>query len=73
VGAKAEIYEILGDLAAGGVSILIVSSELPELIGQCDRILAMHAGSITGEFNRADATEERILASAMGNHLANSH
>ncbi len=73
VGAKAEIYEILGGLAADGVSILIVSSELPELIGQCDRILAMHAGSITGEFNRADATEERILASAMGNHLANSH
>jgi len=73
VGAKAEIYEILGGLAADGVSILIVSSELPELIGQCDRILAMHAGSIAGEFNRADATEERILASAMGNHLANSH
>jgi ribose transport system ATP-binding protein len=73
VGAKAEIYEILGGLAADGVSILIVSSELPELIGQCDRILPMHAGSITGEFNRADATEERILASAMGNRLANSH
>lgn len=73
VGAKAEIYEILGRLAASGVSILIVSSELPELIGQCDRILAMHAGRITGEFNRADATAERILASAMGNHPANSH
>jgi ABC-type sugar transport system ATPase subunit len=73
VGAKAEIYEILGRLAASGVSILVVSSELPELIGQCDRILAMHAGRITGEFNRADATAERILASAMGNHPANSH
>jgi L-arabinose transport system ATP-binding protein len=73
VGAKAEIYEVLGGLAASGVSILIVSSELPELIGQCDRILAMHAGRISGEFNRADATAERILASAMGNHLANSH
>ncbi len=73
VGAKAEIYAILGSLAATGVSILIVSSELPELIGQCDRILAMHAGRITGEFNRSEATQERILASAMGNHLANSH
>jgi ABC-type sugar transport system ATPase subunit len=72
VGAKAEIYEILGRLAASGVSILIVSSELPELIGQCDRILAMHAGRITGEFNRTDATEERILASAMGSQLADS-
>ncbi len=72
VGAKAEIYEILGRLAASGVSILIVSSELPELIGQCDRILAMHAGRITGEFNRTDATEERILASAMGKQLTDS-
>jgi ABC-type sugar transport system ATPase subunit len=73
VGAKAEIYEILGNLAASGLSILIVSSELPELIGQCDRILAMYTGRITGEFDRTDATEERILASAMGDPLANSH
>jgi ABC-type sugar transport system ATPase subunit len=66
VGAKAEIYQILNQLAARGIAILVVSSELPELIGQCDRILAMFDGRITGEFTRADATEERILASAMG-------
>jgi ABC-type sugar transport system ATPase subunit len=66
VGAKAEIYQILNQLAARGIAILIVSSELPELIGQCDRIFAMHDGRISGEFSRLEANEERILASAMG-------
>lgn len=66
VGAKAEIYHILQDLAASGMAVLIASSELPELIGQCDRILVMHRGRITGEFQRADAAEEPILACAMG-------
>jgi ribose transport system ATP-binding protein len=66
VGAKAEIYTILQNLADQGVAILIISSELPELIGQCDRILALHAGRITGHFNRRDAEEELILACAMG-------
>jgi ABC-type sugar transport system ATPase subunit len=66
VGAKAEIYGILHDLAGQGVAILIVSSELPELIGQCDRILVMHAGHITGHFNQSEAAEELILACAMG-------
>ncbi len=71
VGAKAEIYQILNQLAARGIAILIVSSELPELIGQCDRILAMHQGRITGEYSRQEASEERILASAMGQPAAN--
>jgi ABC-type sugar transport system ATPase subunit len=66
IGAKAEIYQILNQLAARGIAILIVSSELAELIGQCDRIIAMLDGRITGEFTHAEATEERILASAMG-------
>ena len=66
VGAKAEIYQILNQLAARGIAILIVSSELPELIGQCDRIFAMHNGRISGEFTRLEASQERILASAMG-------
>jgi ABC-type sugar transport system ATPase subunit len=66
VGAKAEIYQILNQLAAREIAILIVSSELPELIGQCDRIFAMHDGKITGEYSRQEASEERILASAMG-------
>jgi ABC-type sugar transport system ATPase subunit len=66
VGAKAEIYTILQGLAAQGVGILIASSELPELIGQCDRILVMHDGRLTGVFTRAEAAEEPILACAMG-------
>ncbi len=71
VGAKAEIYTILGGLAERGVGILIVSSELPELIGQCDRILVMYGGRITGNFIRTElqnfaAPEEPILACAMG-------
>jgi ABC-type sugar transport system ATPase subunit len=66
VGSKAEIYQILNQLAARGIAILIVSSELSELIGQCDRIIAMHNGRITGEYARREASEERILASAMG-------
>ncbi|MCB0156308.1 MAG: sugar ABC transporter ATP-binding protein [Anaerolineae bacterium] len=69
VGAKAEIYTILQALAAGGVAILIVSSELPELIGQCDRILVMYQGRLTGHFDRAEAAEEPILACAMGQSL----
>lgn len=74
VGAKAEIYSILQDLARQGVAIVIVSSELPELIGQCDRILVMHAGRIAGQFARHEAREEPILACAMGQatHLIDS-
>lgn len=66
VGAKAEIYGILQGLGAEGAGVLVVSSELPELIGQCDRILVMYEGQITGEFDRHEAQEEPILACAMG-------
>jgi ribose transport system ATP-binding protein len=66
VSAKGEIYHILNQLAARGIGILIVSSELPELIGQCDRILALHNGRISAEFDKREFHEERILAAAMG-------
>jgi len=66
VGAKAEIYAILQDLASQGVAAVIVSSELPELIGQCDRNLVMYEGRIVAQFNRDEAEEELILACAMG-------
>lgn len=69
VGAKAEIYAIVQELAQQGVAILIVSSELPELISQCDRILAMYDGRVTGAFTSSDATEEAILACATGQHV----
>jgi L-arabinose transport system ATP-binding protein len=70
VGAKAEIYQIIADLAKEGVALLVISSELPELLGLADRIVVMQNGRITGELDRAEATEERILALAMADDLS---
>ena len=61
VGAKYEIYTIINKLADEGKAILVISSELPELLGVCDRIYALSAGRITGEVDRADATQERLM------------
>lgn len=61
VGAKREIYEILNSLLADGLAILMVSSELPELIGTCDRICIMNHGRITGELSRDEYNEETIM------------
>ena len=66
VGAKQEIYALLGTLAAKGVGILLISSELTEIVSLSDRVLVMRGGRIAGEFARAEATQERILACAMG-------
>ncbi len=65
VGAKAEIYELINNLTAVGKAVVLVSSELPELIGMSDRILMLHEGRIAGEFERG-ATQEQLLAAAMG-------
>jgi putative multiple sugar transport system ATP-binding protein len=61
VGAKYEIYTIINQLADDGKAILVISSELPELLGICDRVYALSAGRITGEVSRADATQERLM------------
>jgi len=66
VGSKADIYQILKDSASRGVGIIIISSELSELIGVCDRILAFHHGRIMGEVLHKDFSEERIMALAAG-------
>jgi D-xylose transport system ATP-binding protein len=66
VGAKYEIYKIMNQLARAGVAIIMVSSELPEVMGMSDRILVMHEGTITGEFRWADATREMIMHAATG-------
>jgi ABC-type sugar transport system ATPase subunit len=66
VGAKVELYRLMVDLARAGVAQLLISSELPEVLGMADRILVMHEGEMTGEFARADATQEAIMASATG-------
>jgi L-arabinose transport system ATP-binding protein len=70
VGAKAEIYRLIAELAANGIALLVISSELPELIGLSDRILVMAAGRIVGEVPRADATEQRVLHLAMRENLS---
>ena len=72
VGAKAEIYALIRHLADSGLAILVISSEMPELIGLSDRILVMASGRVAGEFSRADATEEGILGLAMTDNLASS-
>jgi putative multiple sugar transport system ATP-binding protein len=61
VGAKYEIYSIINDLAAQGRAVLVISSELPELLGLCDRIYALSEGRITGEVSREEATQERLM------------
>lgn len=61
VNAKAEIHKIVGQLVKQGMSILMISSELPELLGMCDRIYVMNSGHIRGEFDRSEATQEAIL------------
>ena len=66
VGAKLEIYRLIEELAEAGIAILVISSELTELLGLTDRIVVMRAGSIVGELPTATATEEAVLALAMG-------
>ena len=70
VGAKSEIYAIIHELAGAGIAILMVSSELPEVLGLADRIIVMQNGRITGELARAEATEEGVLALAMADDLS---
>lgn len=65
VGAKAEIYDIMGQLAQKGYGVILISSEMPEILGMSDRIIVMCNGRVTGELNREEATQERILEFAM--------
>lgn len=65
IGAKAEIYQIMGDLAQKGYAIILISSEMPEIIGMSDRIITMCNGRITGELERSEVTQEKILELAM--------
>jgi rhamnose transport system ATP-binding protein len=70
VGAKAEIHRLMGELAARGLAILLISSELPEVLGMSDRIAVMHAGTIVGTLSRAEATQESVLSLALGHRAA---
>jgi rhamnose transport system ATP-binding protein len=66
VGAKAEIHRLMGELAGAGVAILMISSELPEVLGMSDRVLVMREGRLVAEFDRAHATSETVGAAMMG-------
>ncbi len=66
VGAKSEIHALMTDLAAEGVAVLMISSELPEILGMSDRVAVMHGGTIVDILGRAEATQEKVLALALG-------
>jgi inositol transport system ATP-binding protein len=61
VGAKAEIHRLISDLAAKGLAIIMISSEMPEILGMSDRIMVMHEGHVSGFLDRAEATQEKIM------------
>jgi putative multiple sugar transport system ATP-binding protein len=63
VGAKFEIYTLMADLAAAGKCIVMISSEMPELLGMCDRIYVMNEGRFVAEFDGAEASQEKIMRS----------
>jgi ribose transport system ATP-binding protein len=66
VGAKAEIYELIGELVESGVAVVLISSEMPELLGLADRVAVMHEGSLQGVLPRTEASQERIMELAIG-------
>jgi ABC-type sugar transport system ATPase subunit len=68
VGAKQEIYTLINRLAREGLALVLVSSELPEVLGLSDRVLVLHEGHITGEFKRTEATPEAVMACATGHN-----
>ena len=65
VGAKYEIYSIINDMVKEGKSVVMISSDLTELLGMCDRIYVMNAGKITGEFSAEEATQEKIMSTIL--------
>ncbi|WP_019614597.1 ribose ABC transporter ATP-binding protein RbsA [Psychromonas ossibalaenae] len=69
VGAKKEIYQLINQFKEEGMSIILVSSEMPEVLGMSDRILVMHQGRISGEFTAIDADQEKLMACAFGNNI----
>src|SRR5256886_1295281 len=69
VGAKSEVHALMTELASQGVAILMISSELPEVLGMSDRIAVMYGGTIVATLDRAEATQQRILALALGHEI----
>jgi ABC-type sugar transport system ATPase subunit len=69
VGAKAEIHRMMSELAQKGMAIIMISSELPEIMGMSDRIIVMRDGHLVAEFSRAEATQENVGAAMMGQSI----
>lgn len=65
VGAKKEIYELINDLKEKGIAIILISSEMPEVIGMSDRIIVMSGNTVAGELSRDEASQEKIMALAI--------
>ncbi|MGE4318746.1 MAG: sugar ABC transporter ATP-binding protein [Deferribacterales bacterium] len=72
VGAKKEIYELINDLKKNGIAIILISSEMPEVMGMSDRILVMSGGSVAGELTKEEATQEKIMKLAIENLSKNA-
>ena len=70
VAAKAEIYELIGELVEQGVAVVLITSEMPELLGLADRVAVMHEGALQGILERADSTQERIMELALGQRVS---
>ncbi|MFD2884244.1 hypothetical protein ACFS4T_22280 [Pseudomonas lini] len=66
VGAKAEIYRLISYLASEGMAVIMISSELPEVLGMSDRVMVMHEGDLMGTLDRSEATQERVMQLASG-------
>ena len=66
VGAKAEIHRLISKLAGEGVAVIMISSEMPEVLGMSDRIVVMRGGAIAGELSRDEATPEAVMRLALG-------
>jgi rhamnose transport system ATP-binding protein len=69
VGTKSEVHRLMSELAGRGLAVLMISSELPEVLGMADRILVMHEGRLTAELSRSEADEESVIRAATG-HVA---
>ena len=65
VGAKSDVHALMSEIASQGIGIVMISSDMPEILGMSDRIIVMSEGRITGEFTREEASQEKIMSCAM--------
>jgi rhamnose transport system ATP-binding protein len=71
IGSKAAVHRFISELVTRGLSVILVSSELPEVLGLADRVIVMHHGHVRKVFSRSEATPERVVAAASGSEISN--